>query len=98
MVCVVSALWRMLHLIRGYARSIAMKRLTFIVLMLTGTMAWAGAPAKVLLLPFDSVGPVEKDWVAKALQQNLVAELARVNSVAAVTGDRAVSGAEAALK
>jgi TolB-like protein len=75
-----------------------MKRLTFIVLILTGSMAWAGAPARVLLLPFDSVGPVEKEWVAKALQQNLVAELARVNSVQAVTGDRAVGGAEAALK
>jgi TolB-like protein len=75
-----------------------MRRITFIVLILAGTFAWAGAPARVLLLPFDSVGPVEKDWVAKALQQNLVAELARVNSVQAVTGDRAVGGAEAALK
>jgi TolB-like protein len=75
-----------------------MKRLTFIVLILMGTFAWAGAPAKVLLLPFDSVGPVEKDWVAKALQQNLVAELARVNSVQAVTGERPAGGADAALK
>jgi TolB-like protein len=75
-----------------------MKRLSFIVLMLMGTFAWAGAPAKVLLLPFDSVGPVEKDWVAKALQQNLVAELARVNSVQAVTGERAASGVDAAMK
>src|SRR5689334_16931398 len=88
----------MLHLIRGFARSVAMKRLTFIVLMLMGTFAWAGAPARVLLLPFDSVGPIEKDWVAKALQQNLVAELARVNSVQAVTGERPASGVDAALK
>ena len=75
-----------------------MKRLTFIVLILMGTFAWAGAPAKVLLLPFDSVGPVEKDWVAKALQQNLVAELARVNSVQAVTGNHPASAMDAALK
>jgi len=75
-----------------------MKRLTFIVLMLMGTVAWANAPAKVLLLPFESVGPVEKDWVAKALQQNLVAELARVNSVQAVTGNHAVSVMDDALK
>jgi TolB-like protein len=75
-----------------------MKRLTFIVLMLMGTFAWANAPAKVLLLPFESVGPVEKDWVAKALQQNLVAELARVNSVQAVTGDHPASAMDAALK
>src|SRR5258706_9477150 len=75
-----------------------MKRLTFIVLILTGSMAWAGAPARVLLVPFDSVGPVEKEWVAKALQQNLIAELSRVNSVQTVTSDKAVGGLEAALK
>ena len=75
-----------------------MKRLTFIVLMLMGTFAWGNAPAKVLLLPFESVGPVEKDWVAKALQQNLVAELARVNSVQAVTGERPAIALDDALK
>jgi TolB-like protein len=76
----------------------AMKRLVFLAVMLMGTVAMAAGPAKVLLVPFDSVGPVEKAWVAKALQQNLIAELSRVNSVQTVTSERAVGGMEAALK
>src|SRR5258706_8998102 len=80
------------------ARSMAMKRVIFLSVMLMGTVAMAGGPAKVLLVPFDSVGPVEKEWVAKALQQNLIAELSRVNSVQTVTSDKAVGGLEAALK
>jgi len=75
-----------------------MKRLILLSLLLMGTSAWAAAPAKVLLIPFDSVGPAEKQWVAKALQQNLLAELSRVNSVQVVTQERAVSETEAALK
>jgi TolB-like protein len=75
-----------------------MKRLIFLSMLMMGTFAWAAAPAKVLLIPFNSVGPAEKGWVAKALQQNLVAELSRVNSVQAVTQDRAVDGMEGALK
>ena len=75
-----------------------MKRLILLSLLLMGTSAWAAAPAKVLLIPFDSVGPAEKQWVAKALQQNLVAELSRVNSVQVVTQERAVTETEAALK
>jgi TolB-like protein len=75
-----------------------MKRLILLPLLLMGTIAWAAAPAKVLLIPFDSVGPAEKQWVAKALQQNLLAELSRVNSVQVVTQERAVSEMEAALK
>ncbi len=40
----------------------------------------------MLLLPFDSAGQAEKAWIAKAVQQNLLAELGRVNSVAAEVG------------
>ena len=75
-----------------------MKRLIFLSMLMMGTFVWAGAPAKVLLIPFNSVGPAEKDWVAKALQQNLVAELSRVNSVQAVTQDANVDGMDNALK
>jgi TolB-like protein len=75
-----------------------MKRLIVLSLLLMGTFAWAAVPAKVLLIPFDSVGPAEKQWVAKALQQNLLAELSRVNSVQAVTAQRPVSGTDDALK
>ena len=75
-----------------------MKRLVFLSLVLMGTFAMAAAPAKVLLVPFDSVGPVDKDWVSKALQQNLLAELSRVNSVQAVTQERPAKGMDDALK
>ena len=75
-----------------------MKRLILLSMLMTGTFVWAGAPAKVLLIPFNSVWPAEKDWVAKALQQNLVAELSRVNSVQAVTQDGTVDGMDNALK
>lgn len=75
-----------------------MKRFILLSLLLMGTFAWAAAPAKVLLIPFDSVGPAEKQWVAKALQQNLLAELSRVNSVQVVTQERPVSETDAALK
>jgi TolB-like protein len=75
----------------------AMKRLIFLSMMLMGTVAMAAGPAKVLLVPFDSVGPVEKEWVAKALQQNLIAVLRRVNSFQRVTCAGGVGGLEAAL-
>jgi TolB-like protein len=76
----------------------AMKRFVVFGMMLIASGAYAAAPAKVLLLPFDSVGPAEKQWVAKALQQNLVAELSRVNSVEPVVGTTVVDSIEAALK
>jgi TolB-like protein len=75
-----------------------MKRFVVVAMMLIGSTAFAAAPAKVLLLPFDSVGPAEKQWVAKALQQNLVAELSRVNSVEPVTGVKVAANIDAALK
>jgi TolB-like protein len=68
------------------------------VLVSAASFAHAAAPAKVLLLPFDSVGPADKAWVAKAIQQNLVAELGRVNSVQAVTADQPAKDLDAALK
>src|SRR3954452_10664397 len=68
------------------------------ILILSGSTAFAAAPAKVLLLPFESVGEAEKPWVAKALVQNLVAELSRVNSVQVVTGNDPARDQEAALK
>ena len=76
-------------------------RLTAVVLAilsLGGTAALAGAPAKVLLLPFDSAGEAEKAWVASAVQQNLVAELSRVNSVTPVTAAGVAKDQESALK
>jgi TolB-like protein len=51
-----------------------------------------------LLLPFESAGPAEKPWVAKALQQNLLAELSRVNSVQAITADQPAKNLNEAAK
>lgn len=75
-----------------------MKRFVVLGMMLLASGAYAAAPAKVLLLPFSSVGPAEKQWVAKALQQNLVAELSRVNSVEPVVGTKVADTVDAALK
>jgi TolB-like protein len=75
-----------------------MKRLTVALMMLMGSAVYAAGPAKVLLLPFDSVGPGEKQWIAKALQQNLLAELSRINSVEPVAGDRSAANLDAAVK
>jgi TolB-like protein len=75
-----------------------MKRLIALSMMLMGTVAWAAGPAKVLLIPFDSVGPSDKEWVAKALQQNLLAELSRNKSVQATTAERSTSNLETALR
>src|SRR2546423_7418253 len=66
--------------------------------LLMGNVAQAAGQAKVLLLPFDSVGPAEKQWVAKAVQQNLLAELSRINSVQAVPSDKTATDLETALK
>jgi TolB-like protein len=76
----------------------AMKRLVASLIMLMGSTAFAAGPAKVLLLPFDSAGPAEKQWVAKALQQNLLAELSRVNSVEPIIGATVADTMDAALK
>lgn len=75
-----------------------MKRLILSISMILGTTAFAAAPARVLVLPFDSVGPAEKAWIAKAVQQNLLAELGRINSVQAVSGNGGAADADAALK
>src|SRR3954468_6883354 len=74
-----------------------MKRIALLLLMSLGSTLYA-APAKVLLLPFDSAGPAEKQWVAKALQQNLLAELSRVNSVEPVVCTQVANNLDAALK
>jgi TolB-like protein len=63
-----------------------------------GTLAHAAAPSKVLLMPFESVGEGEKAWVAKAVQQNLVAELSRVSSVQPVTAGDPARDLDAAVK
>jgi TolB-like protein len=68
------------------------------ILTLSSTAAFAAAPARVLLLPFESAGEAERAWVAKAVQQNLLAELSRVNSVQVVTGDTSPKDQDAALK
>lgn len=75
-----------------------MKRFVVSLMMLIGSTAYAAGPAKVLLLPFDSAGPAEKQWIAKALQQNLLAELNRVNSVEPVIGTKVADNLDAALK
>jgi TolB-like protein len=75
-----------------------MKRAILPMLLLIGSLTCAGAPAKVLLLPFDSAGPAEKQWIAKAVQQNLIAELTRIDSVTPVAGTQIAATIEDALK
>jgi TolB-like protein len=75
-----------------------MKRLIAVIMLMMGTSVYAGAPARVLLLPFESVGESAKPWVAKALQQNLVAELSRFGSVTPVTGEGTAADLNGALK
>jgi TolB-like protein len=76
-----------------------MKRLAIAaVTLMLGSAAYAAGPAKVLLLPFEPAGPAEKQWIAKAIQQNLVAELSRVNTVQPVTGDQTAGTLDAAVK
>jgi TolB-like protein len=74
-----------------------MKRLFAVMMLVMGTSVYAAAPARVLLLPFDSVGDSPKPWVAKAVQQNLVAELSRFSSVTPVTGESTAADLKAAL-
>lgn len=74
-----------------------MKRLIAVIMLMMGTSVYAAAPARVLLLPFESVGESAKPWVAKALQQNLVAELSRFSSVTPVTGEGSAADLNAAL-
>ena len=75
-----------------------MRRLTALIVLMLGTTVHAAAPAKVLLLPFESAGEEAKPWIAKALQQNLLAELSRFSSVTPVTGDAAAADLNAALQ
>jgi len=72
--------------------------ITVAILMLGGTAALAAPPARVILLPFESAGESERAWVAKAVQQNLLAELSRVNSVQVVTANQPAKDQEAAVK
>ena len=62
--------------------------LAVIVSTMIGVTALAqeAKPAKVLILPFESIGPEPKDWIARALSQNLMAELARVPSIEPAAG------------
>jgi TolB-like protein len=73
-----------------------MKPFVLAIVLMLGTATYA-APAKVLLLPFEAVGDATKPWVAKAVQQNLVAELSRVNSVTPATVDTGAADLNAAL-
>jgi TolB-like protein len=76
-----------------------MKHLIAVVaVLMMGNIAQAAGQAKVLLLPFDSIGPAEKQWVAKAVQQNLLAELSRVNSVQPLVADKIARDQTDALK
>jgi TolB-like protein len=75
-----------------------MKRLFAVMMLLMGTTAYAAAPARVLLLPFESVGDSAKPWIAKAVQQNLVAELSRVSSVTPITGEATAADLNAAVR
>jgi len=76
--------------------------LAVIVSTVIGSMALAQearpAAAKVLVLPFESIGPEPKEWIARALTQNLMAELARVQSVEPVAGTAPPTDQEAAVR
>jgi len=75
-----------------------------VLAMIAAVVSWANIsaiaapPAKVLIAPFDSTGPADKAWIARAVQQNLVAELSRVNSVEPVTHDKPLADKQAAIK
>ena len=60
----------------------------------------AMAQDKVLVLPFEAVGPEQgqKGWVARALQQSLMAELSRVGSVKPVSGTATPGDLEMAMR
>jgi TolB-like protein len=60
----------------------------------------AVAQEKVLVLPFEAVGPEQgqKGWVARALQQNLMAELSRAGSVKPASATAAAGDQEAAIR
>lgn len=75
-----------------------MKCVISILTLAWGVAVYGAPPAKVLVLPFDVAGPTEKPWIAKAVQQNLMAELSRLNSVQPVTGATAAKDQDAALK
>lgn len=75
-----------------------MKRLVAVLVLLMGTTAFAAAPARVLTLPFESVGEAAKPWIAKAVQQNLQAELSRLSSVTPVAGDTPITDVSVAVR
>jgi TolB-like protein len=75
-----------------------MNRLFAAIVLLMGTTAYAAAPARVLTLPFESVGDSPKPWIAKAVQQNLLAELSRLSSVTPVSGDTPVTELSVAVR
>jgi TolB-like protein len=74
-------------------------------MLVLAAVMWIGASAmaqelRVVVLPFEGVGPEQgaKGWVARAIQQNLMTELSRTNSVKPVAGTAAAGDQEAALK
>jgi TolB-like protein len=75
-----------------------MKSLVALLVLLMGTTAYAAAPARVLTLPFESVGEAAKPWIAKAVQQNLQAELSRLSSVTTVAGDTPITDVSVAVR
>ena len=75
-----------------------MNRLFAAIVLLMGTTTYAAAPARVLTLPFDSVGDSPKPWIAKAIHQNLLTELARLSSVTPVSGDTPITEVSVAVR
>ncbi len=84
--------------IRRPGRLSGLKWIAGIFTLFLAASTQAAAPAKVLVVPFEPVGPADKQWIAKAVQQNLVAELGRINSLQAVTSDKPLPDKPAALK
>jgi TolB-like protein len=81
-----------------FSRPACGARLAALFAMLVIGTAGLAAQPKVLLLPFDSIGPAERQWVAKAVQQNLLAELSRINSVQPLVADKIARDQTDALK
>jgi len=75
-----------------------MNRLFAAIVLLMGTTAYAAAPVRVLTLPFESVGESPKPWIAKAVQENLQAELSRLSSVTPISGDTPITELSVAVR
>jgi TolB-like protein len=72
-----------------------MRRFTLIVtmLLLAPLAHAADGRISVLVLPFDAATP-DKQWIAKAVQQNLVAELSALPAVSAISSSKPATSAD----